>query len=428
MKAAEARDVGRAAGTTLRQATRTVRGVHGMVSDAAYAAVTAALGPGVTQPIKTANDLVTAAAYGATGMGLDAASRIAGFATSLRLAHTGDRGPSVHDGRGAHRALAASVGLRGDAFAVSAPSLAPEMQVRAGQQRIELTREGLAHAYPDAGPDIAVYLHGLCQSERSWSLGAGDSPTHPERLAADLGLSPVLIRYNTGLRVSHNGAHLADLLDVLIEAWPVQVRRLVLVGFSMGGLVVHSALVAPAPAHGERTWTNLVSDTVTIGTPHHGSPMARGAQLAVERLSRDANGRRAIDLVRQRSAGIKDLTHGNVTDADWFGHDPDDGDDHRTHPAVPDGIRHHAIVGVISGHVDGAVARRVGDLLVPPRSAAHEALDAIPSRFLRERTAVVTGVHHLGMLSNSGVQDHLHRFLSPTAQPALTRAGRTGTN
>ena len=83
MKAAEARDVGRAAGTTLRQATRTVRGVHGMVSDAAYAAVTAALGPGVTQPIKTANDLVTAVAYGATGMGLDAASRIAGFATSL---------------------------------------------------------------------------------------------------------------------------------------------------------------------------------------------------------------------------------------------------------------------------------------------------------------------------------------------------------
>lgn len=305
MKAAEARDVGRAAGTTLRQATRTVRGVHGMVSDAAYAAVTAALGPGVTQPIKTANDLVTAAAYGATGMGLDAASRIAGFAASLKLAHTGDRGPSVHDGRGAHRALAASVGLRGDAFAVSAPSLAPAMQVRAGQQRTELAREGLAHAYPDAGPDIAVYLHGLCQSESSWSLGAGDSPTHPERLAADLGLSPVLIRYNTGLRVSHNGAHLADLLDDLIEAWPVQVRRLVLVGFSMGGLVVHSAMVAPA--HGERTWTNLVSDTVTIGTPHHGSPMARGAQLAVERLSRDANGRRAIDLVRQRSAGIKDL-------------------------------------------------------------------------------------------------------------------------
>ncbi|MFN8012922.1 MAG: hypothetical protein U0R75_00330 [Dermatophilaceae bacterium] len=44
--------------------------------------------------------------------------------------------------------------------------------------------------------------------------------------------------------MSHNGAHLADLLDVLIEAWPVQVRRLVLVGFSMGGLVVHSALIA----------------------------------------------------------------------------------------------------------------------------------------------------------------------------------------
>ena len=54
---------------------------------------------------------------------------------------------------------------------MSAPSLAPEMQVRAGQQRIELTREGLAHAYPDAGPDIAVYLHGLCQSEAQLESG-----------------------------------------------------------------------------------------------------------------------------------------------------------------------------------------------------------------------------------------------------------------
>jgi hypothetical protein len=411
MKAAEARDVGRAAGTTLRQVTGTIRGVHGLVSDTAYAAVTATLGP-VAKPVKALSDVIAATAYGATGLGLEAAARIGGLAAAVQLGRQGDVGHSVHDGRGAHLALAASVGLRGDSFAETARSLAPDMQVRAGRRRVELTDDGLAEAFPDATPDVAVYLHGLCQSESSWGLGAGDGPTHPERLRVELGLTPVLIRYNTGLRVSHNGAALDALLEQLVSSWPVPVRRLVLVGFSMGGLVVHSGLVAPEPAGGPRAWRPLVSDTVTIGTPHHGSPMARGAQRAVERLAVGVNGRRATDLVRQRSVGIKDLTHGNITDADWHDHDPDDGRDHRTHPTGPDGIRHHAIVGVLARRVDSAVASRVGDILVPPSSAAHAALDAIPSRFIEERTAVVTGVHHLGLLGHGEVHRHLHRWLS----------------
>jgi hypothetical protein len=366
----------------------------------------------VAKPVKALSDVIAATAYGATGLGLEAAARIGGLAAAVHLGRQGDVGHSVHDGRGAHLALAASVGLRGDSFAETARTLAPDMQVRAGRRRVELTDDGLAEAFPDATPDVAVYLHGLCQSESSWGLGAGDGPTHPERLRVELGLTPVLIRYNTGLRVSHNGAALDALLEQLVSSWPVPVRRLVLVGFSMGGLVVHSGLVAPEPAGGPRAWRPLVSDTVTIGTPHHGSPMARGAQRAVERLAVGVNGRRATDLVRQRSVGIKDLTHGNITDADWHDHDPDDGRDHRTHPTGPDGIRHHAIVGVLARRVDSAVASRVGDILVPPSSAAHAALDAIPSRFIEERTAVVTGVHHLGLLGHGEVHRHLHRWLS----------------
>lgn len=389
MKAAEARDVGRAAGTTLRQVTGTIRGLHGLVSDTAYAAVTATLGP-VAKPVKALSDAIAATAYGATGLGLEAAARIGGLAAAAHFGRQGDVGRSVHDGRGAHLALAASVGLRGDSFAETARTLAPDMQVRADRRRVDLTDDG------------------LCQSESSWGLGAGDGPTHPERLRVELGLTPVLIRYNTGLRVSHNGAAPDALLEQLVSSWPVPVRRLVLVGFSMGGLVVHSSLVAPEPAGGPRAWRPLVSDTVTIGTPHHGSPMARGAQRAVERLAVGVNGRRATDLVRQRSAGIKDLTHGNITDADWHDHDPDDGRDHRTHPTGPDGIRHHAIVGVLARRVASAMASRVGDILVPPSSAAHAALDAIPSRFIEERTAVVTGVHHLGLLGHHRRTGRLH--------------------
>jgi hypothetical protein len=67
---------------------------------------------------------------------------------------------------------------------------------------------------------------------------------------------------------------------------------------------------------------------------------------------------------------------------------------------------------VLARRVDSAVASRVGDILVPPSSAAHAALDAIPSRFIEERTAVVTGVHHLGLLGHGEVHRHLHRWLS----------------
>lgn len=411
MKAAEARDTGRAAGTTLRLLTGTVRGIHGMVSDTAYAMVTAAVP--AARPIKLVSDAITATAYGATGLGLEAAARAAGYATSVRLSRAGDVGASVHDGRGAHTALAASVGLRGDHLVTAAPTLAPQMQVRADGRRVDLTEEGLAEAFPQAGSDVAVFVHGLCQSESSWALGVGAGPTLPEGLATGLGLTPVLIRYNTGLRVSHNGAALAALLDELVAAWPVPVRRLVLVGFSMGGLVVHSALVASDPVTEAGAWRGLVTDSVTIGTPHHGSPMARGAQRAVARLGSGPHGRRMTDLVRQRSVGIKDLTHGNITEGDWRDHDPDDGRDHRTHPDVPDGIRHHAIVGVLGGRADSVVFQRVGDVMVPPASAAHAPLASVPSRIPSENAVIVTGVHHLGLLGHSEVHAHVHRFLTP---------------
>ncbi len=59
-------------------------------------------------------------------------------------------------------------------------------------------------------------------------------------------MTPVYLRYNTGLPVGRNGADLAWLLDDLVAAWPVPVRSIALVGHSMGGLVVRAAFHAAA--------------------------------------------------------------------------------------------------------------------------------------------------------------------------------------
>ena len=101
--------------------------------------------------------------------------------------------------------------------------------------------EALAAAFPDATPRLVVFLHGLMGTEHSWrSAGAARRPT-ATRLAADLGTTPVDVRYNTGRHVSDNGRSLADLLEALVAAWPVEVDESRSSGHSMGGLVARSA-------------------------------------------------------------------------------------------------------------------------------------------------------------------------------------------
>ncbi len=48
--------------------------------------------------------------------------------------------------------------------------------------------------------------------------------TYGTRLRDDLGLTPVYLRYNTGLHISDNGRSLDDLLAALVDAWPVPCR------------------------------------------------------------------------------------------------------------------------------------------------------------------------------------------------------------
>ena len=63
------------------------------------------------------------------------------------------------------------------------------------------------------------------------------------------------------------------LLQELTEAWPVAVDRLALVGHSMGGLIVRAACAVRSEA--SRPWDALVTDVVTLGTPHLGAPARR---------------------------------------------------------------------------------------------------------------------------------------------------------
>ena len=60
---------------------------------------------------------------------------------------------------------------------------------------------------------------------------------------------------NTGLPIAENGVAMAALLDRLVTAWPTDVRRIALVGHSMGGLVMRAACAVNTDS--ESPWTDL---------------------------------------------------------------------------------------------------------------------------------------------------------------------------
>jgi hypothetical protein len=207
-------------------------------------------------------------------------------------------------GRGVRAGVRALNGLVGDRLSVEAPGLAVRMSVRDAGHDVELDAAGLAAAFPDATGRIAVFLHGLCDDEGRWTQAAGPCT----EAVRERGWTPTLVRFNSGLSLHENGDALARLLGELTAAWPAPPSRLALVGHSLGGLVAHTATEAGRTL--ALPWVGLLTDVVTLATPHLGSDLARLA----------AGGTTALDLVPEttplarlldrRSAGIKDLGTG----------------------------------------------------------------------------------------------------------------------
>ena len=305
--------------------------------------------------------------------------------------------------------IAALNGVLGDHLAASANPLATTMVFRRVGRPLVLERAALAAAIPDAGGSLLVLLHGLCMNDLQWSREGHD---HGAALARELGFTNVYLLCNSGLHISTNGQALALQLERLLEAWPRPVERLVLLGHSMGGLLARSALHYAMRAR--QRWPARLTDLVFLGTPHHGAPLERAGHWVDIVLGATPYAAPFARLGKVRSAGITDLRHGNLLDADWAGHDRfAHAADRRQHVPLPDGVRCYAAAASTGEQIGDLKDRLIGDGLVPLASALGRHRD--PARtlaFAAQRQWVGCGMNHLDLLNRAEVLAQLRRWLA----------------
>ncbi|NYJ04100.1 lipase family alpha/beta hydrolase [Petropleomorpha daqingensis] len=403
MRGDEVRGIGELGRITLRGSTNRVAELHRGIADRAFDAI----GPKAA-PVKLVHDAIAGLSYGGVRLALGAGARVAGI-----LAALGADGRDLDADRSGRVALAVLNGAHGDVVERDAPALATVLGIRVEGTAVPPEPEALRAAFPGATGRLAVFVHGLTETEATWCYRAERSADYGTRLRQDLGLTPVHLRYNTGLHVSDNGRLLDDLLGRLVAAWPQEVQDVVLIGHSMGGLVARSALHqaggGTADAH---PWTALVRDTITLGTPHLGAPLERGVHRLAGVLARVPETRPLAALLALRSVGIKDLRRGTLVEADWSGRDLDaPGVAAHTHVPLSDGARHFVVLATLTRDPAAPVADLLGDLLVPPRSALGDTGDDDRLAFPPDHVHRIGGLTHFDLLNHPLVYEQIHCWL-----------------
>jgi pimeloyl-ACP methyl ester carboxylesterase len=302
--------------------------------------------------------------------------------------------------------------LWGDEFERRASPMHTGLGIRdSGGTPIASNASSLTQAFPAPTRRLAVLLHGLGKTERCWSNKENDSGSIPgfsSTLDAD-GFTPVSVRYNTGRRVSDNGTALARLLEETTTNWPVPIDEIVLIGHSMGGLVARSSLHAGESAG--HKWTHHVQHVVALGTPHFGSPIEKGAHIASLILEKAAVSRPLGQFVDGRSAGIKDMRHGNIHDTEHSDRGKDQSGRYVVGSPI-EGVHQHHAASVVTDKASNPFGLLVGDLVVRVDSALGRSSN---SHVEADSVRIFGGLNHLGMLHDPEVHAQISDWLTAVA-------------
>ena len=337
-------------------------------------------------------------------------------------------------------------GALGDQLAARYDSRAIRLSFRRGGRDVAVAELGLSEPHQKT----VVYVHGLMGDELIWQTGFQDAPgsrRYGPRLAEETRSRALYLRFNSGLHLSENGRELSRLLTELVETYPDAIGELVLVGHSMGGLIIRSAghygselyelkvksealkneesaqtgdsqpltsnsqiLTQKAP------WLAHLRSIFLLGTPNDGSWLEQNSHFTARLLERINlfPTRFLSKALNQRSNGIKDLRFSILVDEDWQDAHANDLLPPRTPvPPLP-GVRYHILMGAwLRATRPSALREYFGDGLVGQGSARGSATfgdeAALPAG-AQVRTAVFSQQHHGGLLTHPEVFQYLKQW------------------
>ncbi|MEG1709766.1 MAG: hypothetical protein RR285_13775 [Acinetobacter sp.] len=270
---------------------------------------------------------------------------------------------------------------------------------------------GLQHG--ELSGRIVIFTHGLCMNHLDWSTrqygGIG------EKLLAQRDHNTMLyLSYNTGRRISANGRSLANTLEDLLHRNPL-ITSIDLIGHSMGGLVLRSALF-----YGKQNmhqWIHLTENLVCLGSPHHGAVLERFGFILQDRLGHFPFVKIIRHIVNIRSNGILDLRYGSVRDDDWEHNHARIGgmDDNRKPAPLPSHINTFLIAGSVTD--ENRKNRRfdlLGDYLVSVKSALGEHPNPrFQLKLPESHKAIFYGLNHFEIHYHSNVAEQIARWFYP---------------
>jgi len=300
-------------------------------------------------------------------------------------------------------------GVIGDYLNREENPFAIPMQLKYQGKGIPLQPKAIQTIYSKPNGKILLMVHGLCMDDLQWNKEGHD---HGQRLAKAFHLSPIYLRYNSGLHISENGQHFNVLLENIVNNWPVPIEEITILAHSMGGLVTRSAYNYGTME--EKSWTKHLKKIIFLGTPHQGAPLERVGNHVDLLLDSMPYTRPFARLGKMRSAGITDLRFGLLVEKDWRDLDRFENNiKQATMLPLPATVDCYAIAASMEDKVSLTPLEQVGDGLVPIKSALGQHENTTQSlQFKPKNTAIFYQTNHLELLNNLEVYQKLKQYLS----------------
>ena len=293
--------------------------------------------------------------------------------------------------------------------------LSIEMNFYLNNERIVVDRENITATYADSNialtPKLCVLIHGVTDNERTWTMP--DSSDYGLLLAQDFGYTPFYLRYNTGLHISDNGKLLSTILEKLIKNYPIEIEELCIIAHSMGGLITHSACHVAQMQ--DLAWPKLLKQIFLLATPHLGSFLERFANITTNILEKVPNWHTRLvgKVLNLRSAGIKDMRFGYLTEADWRDKDADKLlKNNKTPPKLLENVAYFIVSGRLTLKEKHWLTHLFGDILVTTKSATAHSKNASEFNFPTQNHVQMPKMYHFQLQNSPKVYEQLTKWLS----------------